>query len=331
MTPPISSRDFRSCEGAIRTTVFAGRDFLSYTSSPQSPVGARSRPSIGKIATSEDKSSNGGSQHPSPEPQKIEDDDRAEKPDKQFELARIVRDEGPATSGGASKTRQVVIERPDGSQAHVHAKFAKTTTGTDAAENGARGLASELLAGLLASAMGANVPSPEVVVLPEDVDITLQDGTKPEPGIAFVSHTIDSSIDVPNADAIQDVPTEQIARISALESWTEMADRGHNMIKSNRAAYSIDHASGFASTWSGNARPASLVENAITKDRLGADSSSMKAAAASLEGVSDEVIDAAVESVPDEWMSTDERARFKADLKSSHDVVAQQIRGATGP
>jgi hypothetical protein len=245
------------------------------------------------------------------------------------DVPEIVRDEGPANSGGASKTQRVVIRRLNGTEQAVHAKFAKTTAGQDAAEGGYRGLASELLAGLLAEAMGASAPRTEIVLLPDDMDITLRDGSKAAPGKAVASHTVESSVDVPSADAIQDVPIEDVARISALESWTEMGDRNHNMIKSGHKPYSIDHASGFASSWQGADPPGNLVTNELTRERLAGDSSARAGAGEALAAVPDEAIDSAVDAIPSEWMDLAEKTRFKKNLKKSRDAVANKLQEGT--
>jgi len=220
---------------------------------------------------------------------------------------------------------------PDGEEIPAHAKFAKTTTGTDAAEQGTRGLASELLAALLGKAMGASVPTTEVIELTEQMKIVLRNNEVPESGLAVASHTIDPAIDVPNPDALNGVPIEELARISALESWTEMGDRSHNMIRSGNTAYSIDHASGFGSSWAGIVPPSQLVVNTLTQDRLAADPAARASAADALARVTDEQIDSIVDQVPEAWLGKSQKERFKINLKASRDNVAQMMRGAANP
>src|ERR1700694_481337 len=112
---------------------------------------------------------------PDPEPQAVIEPEVAPPPEAIAApaLPYISEDVGKADSGGASKTQRVRVARPDGTDYHAHAKFAADTAGGAAAEGGARGLASELLASRLAVALGAGVPRVEVVLLPDQMTVNL--------------------------------------------------------------------------------------------------------------------------------------------------------------
>jgi hypothetical protein len=219
----------------------------------------------------------------------------------------------------------VQVTRPDGSTYEAHAKFA------DAAENGIRGLASELLASLLAGLINANVPPAEVVELQPGQVVTLRDGVNPAAGLAVAMQTIESWVDVNAADAILDVSVDTLALLSAVQSWTEVGDRGHNMIRSRDRVYSVDFASAFGSAWVGGTAAPTLVEDLLLRDRLAADPVAMRNAADSLEIVSDDAIDEAVGKVPDQWMDPVHKSRFCARLKTTRQSVAEQLRAKYPP
>lgn len=212
---------------------------------------------------------------------------------------RIIRDDGPASTGGASKTQRVGVRRSDGTEYPAHAKFAKDVPGAIIAERGEQGLAAELIASRLATLLGAPVPQVDVVTIAAEVDIRLRDDRRPCRDIpAIASHTVDKWTDVNAADAVEDVPVDDLAAISALHSWIEAGDRGHNMIRSEGRAYAIDHPTALASAWSGTDPPGALVSDALTAARLAANPKAMLAAAEKLRHVPDDAIDRVVDEVP---------------------------------
>lgn len=231
----------------------------------------------------------------------------------------ISADRGPASSGGASQTQMVQITCADGTTYEAHAKFAER------AENGKRGLASELLVSALADLIGAYVPSLHVVDLPEGQVIKLRDGSCPAPGLAAASETIEPWIDVNAPDVLAGVPVENLAMLSVLQCWTESGDRGHNMIKSHDRAFSIDHVSAFNSLWSGTVQTA-LVDDSLLHDRLAGEIAAMRMAIDLLANVRDRDIDAAVGGVPDEWMDAPTKTRFRTGLLAAREFVLAQLR-----
>ena len=210
--------------------------------------------------------------------------------------AYISADRGNASTGGASNAQRVQVTRPDGSTYEAHAKFA------EAAENGRRGLAAEFIASRLAELLGANVPRAEAVELRDEPVIKLRNGVTPAPGLAFASETITPWIDVNAADAITDVPLDQLALLSVHESWTEVSDRGHNMIRSHSQVYAIDFASAFNPAWSGATGAPNLVDDGLLRDRLIVEHNAMRTAADRLCGVTDAAIDGAVNDIPADWL-----------------------------
>jgi len=224
------------------------------------------------------------------------------------------------------------VRRPDGTEYSAHAKFAKDVLGAIIAERGEQGLAAELIASRLATLLGAPVPEVDVVSIPAEVDIRLRDDRRPSKDMpAIASHTVDKWTDVNAADAVEDAPVEDLAAISALHSWIEAGDRGHNMIRSEGRAYAIDHATALASAWSGIDPPGSLVPDSLTTARLTANAKAMRAAAEKLAQVPDDAIDRVVNEVPGEWVpSADVRNRLKANLKTSRDAVAKEIERTYG-
>jgi hypothetical protein len=231
----------------------------------------------------------------------------------------ISGDDGPL-SGGASRVQMVTITCPDGSVYHAHAKFA------EGAEHGVRGLASELLASCLGHLLGAGVPPVAVVDLPEGQEIKMRDGIIPSSGLVSASETMESSVDVNGPEALEDVATRELALISALESWTEVGDRGHNMIRSRGHAYAVDFASAFPSCWASGEPSGELVDDAFIRDRLAAEPGVMRGVADQLEGVNDGDIDAAVEAVPDPWMNAETKHHFKEGLRLGRQRVAGKLR-----
>ena len=232
----------------------------------------------------------------------------------------ISADRGPASSGGASKTQMVQVTRVDGSTYEAHAKFA------EGAENGARGLASELLASGLARLLNANVPDGVVVDLLPEQTITLRDGCQPASGLAVALTSIQPSVDVNDPSAILDISVHTLAVLSAAESWTEVGDRGHNMIRSHDEVYAVDFASAFASIWNGAVALPALVDDPLLRDRLLAEPLAMLGAADTLELISNDEIDAAVGEVPDIWMDAAQKAAFCGGLKLTRQSVVAQIR-----
>jgi hypothetical protein len=230
----------------------------------------------------------------------------------------ISGDYGPAS--GASKAQMVQITCPDGTGYKAHAKFAQ------AAEYGTRGLASEVLASRLGGLIGARVPAVAVVDLPEGQEIKLGDGSRPAPGLAAASETIEPWVDVNGPEAVQDIPPDDLALLSTIESWTEVGDRGHNMIRSRDRVYSIDYVSAFQSSWSATQPPGVLADDPLLRDRLAGETAAMRAAANKLDAVTDDDIDRAVAELPNAWMDDDTKARFRANLKDARQLVAAQIR-----
>jgi len=214
----------------------------------------------------------------------------------------------------------VQVTRVDGTTYEAHAKFAEK------AENGNRGLASELLASLLAGLVRANVPRAEVVELPPGQLIALGDGSHPAVGLAVACETIDPWVDINAAGAILDVSVDDLALLSVVQCWTEVQDRGHNMIRSRDKVYAIDFASAFGSIWTGSAAVPPLVEDSLIQNRLAAAPLAMRAAADCLESVSNDAIDQAVAEVPNEWMDPSQKGAFCARLKTTRQSVAERLR-----
>jgi hypothetical protein len=223
-------------------------------------------------------------------------------------------------------TQKVTIRQPNGEEYKAHAKFAIDVEGTNVAEHGTRGLASELLASGLAAALGAPVPAVEVVELPPELPVSLRGGRRPAPGLAVASKTVEPWVDVNAADTLSAVPEEELALISALHGWIEASDRGHNMVLSNGRAYSIDHVTAFASTWSGGAGSGQIPDDQLMRDRLAAATAALRAAADRLEAVTDIDIDSAIDSVPSTWMADEVKSRFNQNLKYGRAAVAESIR-----
>jgi HipA-like protein len=244
----------------------------------------------------------------------------------------IVQDDGPASSGGASSTQRVKVRRPDGTEYAAHAKFAKDTLGAIIAERGEEGLAAEFVASRLAGLLGAPVPETDVVMIAAEVDVCLRNDRRPDKALpAIASHTIDPWTDVNAPDTVEDAPLDDLAAISALHSWVEAGDRGHNMIRAAGRAYAIDHPTALGSTWSGTNPPGTLVVDGLTQARLAANPKAMVAAAAKLRQVPNDAIDGVVDAIPAEWVpSADVRSRLKANLKASRDAVARAIGEAYG-
>ena len=214
----------------------------------------------------------------------------------------------------------VQITRRDGATYEAHAKFAEV------AENGVRGLASEFLASRLAALLNANIPPAEVVDLEPGMVIALGDGSTPAPGVAVALQTIEPAVDVNATDALLDIPGDRLALLSVVQWWTEVGDRGHNMIRSRNQIYSIDFASAFGPAWGGSTVMPALVDDPLLVARLASEAPAMRTAADQLERVTDTNIDIAVGEVPDEWMNSGERGGFCARLKASRQVIADQIR-----
>lgn len=187
-------------------------------------------------------------------------------------------------------------------------------------------MAAEFLASRLAELIGANVPRAEVVEVTDHPVVKLRNGVTPAPGLAFASETITPWIDVNAADAIADVPVEQLALLSIHESWVEAGDRGHNMIRSHDTVYAIDFATAFNPAWSGVAGAPTLVDNGLLRDRLAAEHAAMRAAADLLCAVSDAAIDGVVDEIPADWLDPGAKAAVSARLKTNRESVAEQIR-----
>lgn len=217
-------------------------------------------------------------------------------------------------------TQMVQVTRLDGTTYEAHAKFA------EGAENGRRGLAAELLAGALAALIGANVPPAEVVELRADLTVRLRNGIVPAPGLAVASETMSPWVDVNAADTVANVPAEQLARLSVFESWTEVGDRGHNLILCHELVFAIDFASAFSQAFSGSTGDSSLVEDALLRDRLSVEQGALLTAVDRLSAVTDHEIDLAVRHIPTEWLDDASKAAVCARLQSSRNSVVQQIR-----
>jgi hypothetical protein len=238
----------------------------------------------------------------------------------------IVRDEGPGP-GGASTTQKVVIAGEDGLEVPAYAKFGRDTAGGIIAENGERGLASELLTAELAVVIGASTPLVEAIDYAAPADVTLSAGRKPAYGVAVASHTIQPAIDVNASDALKGVPKEELACIAVLHSWAEVSDRGHNLIRSHDRAFSIDHATAFASAWNAVDPPGTFALDGLLGPVLAGEDTVIRAAADRLEGVADVVIDQIVDQVPRELVPSDDiRNRLKSNLKLSRDRVVAAVR-----
>jgi hypothetical protein len=215
----------------------------------------------------------------------------------------------------------VTITCPDGRVYHAHAKFA------EGAENGVRGLASEFLASRLAQLLDARVPPVAVVDLPAGQEIKMRDGIIPTSGLVAASETMEFAVDVNGAEALEDIATRDLALLAVLESWTEVSDRGHNMIRSKGRAYAVDFASAFQTCWSGAQPPGALADDPFIRDRLASEPQAMLEAADRLHEVADGDIDGAVDAVPEAWMASATKQHFKHGLKLCRERVVENIRG----
>lgn len=239
---------------------------------------------------------------------------------------RIIRDDGPASSGGASRTQRVLVKRSDGTEYKAHAKFARDRAGAIIAEGGEQGLAAELLASRLGSALSAPVPRAEVVDVPADIDIRLRDDRRPSPDLPAVAlETIEPWVDANAAEALDGTSHADLAHIAALHGLVEAQDRSHNMIRSGDRAYAVDHATALSSAWSGTeGRGVLLADDIALKATMPA---AMKAAGEALAALSDESIDDAVDDLPRELVPSDDvRQRLKANLKTNRSTVVNQIK-----
>jgi len=240
-------------------------------------------------------------------------------------LPRIIRDEGSAAST-ASKPQRVLVSHPDGREVPAIAKFAKDERGAPLAEYGERGAASEILASSLAELISAPVPKTEAVELPAELNLVTAAG-KPAPGVAAASTFIDGAIDVNASDMVREAPKDDVARIAVFHAWIEAGDRGHNLIRSGRMVYSIDHATAFGSSWDATMPTGNFAPDGLLAPHLDADA--LRAAAAALSGVSDGDIDAAVDRLPVALVgSADVRTRLKENLRRSRDLVSKTISDA---
>lgn len=252
----------------------------------------------------------------------------ADQPAETPALPQIVRDEGPASSGGASNTQKVIVAS-DGKEWPSHAKFAKDQNGAVVAENGERGLASELLASKCADLIKAPVPTVDVVELDSGMDVVLRGGRHAAPGVAIASRTIDPYTDVNGGDSLADAPAADIAGMAVLHAWIEASDRGHNMIRSAQRAFSIDHATAFGSAWAGTEPQGIFAPDSLLQPEISKHPGEMHEAADRLAKVSDAQIDAVVAAIPAEFVVPPEvRERLKAMLKKSRDLVSEALKKA---
>jgi len=247
------------------------------------------------------------------------------------QYGEIIADLGSA-SGGASKAQRVRVRDSEGTEWEAFAKFAQDTNGQPLAENGAHGLAAEFLAGQLATALAANVPMTEPVVLRSDMPMRASNGATIAPGLAVASKALRASVDV-NGPAT--MPTDtlpgDVASLVALHSWIEAQDRGHNLILSDNRVYSIDHATGFRSAWNLTDPTGDLVVDPLLQPIFSAHPETVGPIADRLQRVLDATINRAVQAAPREWVPSDAlRTRLVDNIKRQRDLVARSLvaRGA---
>ena len=211
----------------------------------------------------------------------------------------------------------------------AHAKFAKDVNGAVVAENGERGLASELLASKCADLIGAPVPQVEVIELTADMDVVLRGGRHAAPGLAVGSRTIDPYTDVNNGDSLADAPASDVAGIAVFHAWVEASDRGHNLIRSGQRAYSVDHATAFGSAWAGTEPQGTFAPDQLLQPEVAKHPDEMYAAAQRLSQVTDDSVDAIVGGMPGQFVVPHEaRDRLKAMLKKSRNLVSDAVKKA---
>jgi hypothetical protein len=244
-------------------------------------------------------------------------------------LPQIFRDDGPAISGGASKTQQVGVRNAEGREYKAHAKFAKDTAGGQVAENAELGLVAELLASQLAKLLGANAPQGEVVDLPDGTEIKLRDGPdgrNAAPGKAFAAPTFEGATDVNSAEMVKNCDPDEVALLYAFQSWIEVQDRGHNLFKAGEKIYSVDHATAFQTAFQATAHSGNVVSEPLVADALSARPGAVGRAADRLRSIPDSSVDAIVDGMPRDWLSGDEtRTKLKENLKHQRDAVADKL------
>jgi hypothetical protein len=245
------------------------------------------------------------------------------------EPGEIIEDRGPATSGGASKTQRVLVRSSDGTEWDAHAKFAQDTSGQILAENGAHGLAAELLASRLGQRLSASVPPAEPVMLAPGVVIRLRNGETPAPGLALAAHSIDLAVDVTPGTLPADVDPKILAGIAALHSVVEARDRGHNLVISHGRPYSVDHATAFGPAWDLKDSSGSLMLDPLIEPILSKHPTELRAAGRGLGKLSDADIDELVGELPRDWVPSDEqRDRLSRNVKDQRDRVIDGLNAA---
>lgn len=119
----------------------------------------------------------------------------------------------------------------------------------------------------------------------------------PRPGFAVASREVVAT-DVKSPDELLTVPDANIAAITALQLWTQVSDRGHNMMLAGTTAVSVDHATAFGGAWAGTLGPDPAPADQLIQGRLDRDPSLYMLAAASLGQVPEESIASLIRSVP---------------------------------
>jgi hypothetical protein len=247
------------------------------------------------------------------------------------ELGEIIEDRGSATSGGASRTQRVLVRGADGMEWEAYAKFAQDNNGQVLAENGAHGLAAELLASRLGESLAANVPAAEPVMLKPGLPVRLRNGETPAPGLAFASHSIEEAVDVTPGALPSDVDPRAVADLAALHSLVEAQDRGHNLVISHGRVYSVDHATAFASSWNLTDCSGQLVLDSLLEPTLAKNPAELRAAGNRLRSLSNADIDNIVSALPREWVPSDElRDRLSRNVKDQRIRIGDALDAQAG-
>jgi hypothetical protein len=246
------------------------------------------------------------------------------------ELPVIVRDVGPASSGGASKTQKVKVRMPNGWIVDAHAKFAVDVNGTDIAEQGRWGLVAELIASGLAREIGAAGPNYRVVALPQGVPIALQGGLTPASGAGIATPSLSSATDINGTPMLADFDTASIARVVVIDTLLQAGDRGHNMIRGGQPVelHSIDYASALSAERTGVAVGApTLVVDPLIEARVTAEPQSLKDVVTEVTvALTDARIEAVIDAIPVEFaLNDDQRQRLSQSLRQRRDALRQLV------
>lgn len=242
----------------------------------------------------------------------------------------IVRDIGPASSGGASKTQRVKVRLENGWVVPAHAKFARDENGVDITEGGIWGVCAELVASLLAAKLGLKGPNYRPVILPPNVPILLRDGIRPQAGYAVAALTLDHATDVNGEAMLAGIEPEHIAGIVILDTLMQAGDRGHNMIRGGEPpeVHAIDHASGLApERTAAPSAAAGLVVDQLIEPTVTKDPSALRDMVNRLPTLlPNSVIGDLVAQIPDELLpAPDARGRISAGLRSRRDGIANLV------